>query len=349
MKATTCMSLAVSLFTLISSACAPVDPGDVDEGDFTAESQQAQIIANGMSLNGMSLNGQSLNGQSLNGMSLNGQSLNGMSLNGSNLGGTTSTNIPVSGSDLEGAEIQGTYSNGTPVTLTIESVKESLTDPGLWLYTVAHGTGESKRYPCDTDSEGRPIQSIALAGRWDYTSGTATGGDHVADTAAVTFSCLGSTLAKCAVDLGYKPWLTVDETDGQTTASRSLREFHQACTRMLRADYCGDGVGHTFSHVPVNVWDNFGIQDPDVVPPSWLEDAEWSADGAACIANFRYDPNGDTTDYIDLNCPERVNGSFSCFGASSTFFTQHGYNTPMASRSLIRNEFDYDYVQQNGP
>ena len=118
---------------------------------------------------------------------------------------------------------------------------------------------------------------------------------------------------------------------------------------MLRADYCGDGVGHTFTNVPVNVWDNFAIQDPDTVPPTWLEDAEWSAGGAVCIENFRYDPNGDTTDYIDTNCPERVNGSFSCFGASSTFFTQHGFNTPMASRSVIRNEFDYDYVQNNAP
>jgi len=343
------MSLAVSLFTLVSSACAPADSGEDADSDFTLESQLAQVIANGMSLNGMSLNGQSLNGQSLNGMSLNGQSLNGMSLNGFLLQGTTSGGTPVAGTALEGAEIHGTYSNGNPVTFTIESVKQSATDPSLYLYTLVNGSGESRRYPCDTDSEGAAIPSIPLAGRWDYSSGTATGGSWVDDPDAVTFSCLGSTLAKCAVDLGYKPWLTVDETDGQTITTRSMRDLHQACTRMLRADYCGNGVGHTFNHVPVNVWDNFDVQDPDTVPESWLEDAEWSATGAVCIENFRYNPNDEASNYVLANCPSRINGSFICFGSTSTFFTQYGYTEDMSTRSLIRNEFDYEYVLEHSP
>jgi hypothetical protein len=36
---------------------------------------------------------------------------------------------------------------------------------------------------------------------------------------------------------GYKPW-------GHAPEGTSLAAYYQTCVRLVRADYCGDGVGH---------------------------------------------------------------------------------------------------------
>jgi hypothetical protein len=81
------------------------------------------------------------------------------------------------------------------------------------------------------------------------------------------------------VRLGYKPWK--NSRDGV-----SLWELHQACTRMLRADYCGDGTPHTRDGTRVEVYDTMGIQSPE--PDSGLSfEAGWRADGAVCVRKVR--------------------------------------------------------------
>jgi ADYC domain-containing protein len=39
------------------------------------------------------------------------------------------------------------------------------------------------------------------------------------------------------VRFGYKPW--------REAAGKPRWDYHQACVRMVRADYAGDGIGHT--------------------------------------------------------------------------------------------------------
>ena len=51
----------------------------------------------------------------------------------------------------------------------------------------------------------------------------------------LTLACEGGAITKC-IRWGYQPW-------AQHSGS-SLKELHQACTRMARADYCGTGLGH---------------------------------------------------------------------------------------------------------
>lgn len=56
-------------------------------------------------------------------------------------------------------------------------------------------------------------------------------------------------IAKC-VDMGYKPWTSAAD------------ELHQACVRMVRADFCGDGVPFTVDGTAIDVQDWTGVQTP---------------------------------------------------------------------------------------
>jgi len=252
---------------------------------------------NGMSINGMSLNGMSLNGMSLNGMSLNGMSLNGMSLNGSQLGGVTGGGQAVSGSGLVGATMVGQLSGGGSLSLRIDSAS-TLAGPNsdVWAYGVSYQTDDGWNPLCGT-SGGAPVLAVPLTGTWNYGVGVAGGGSWSSNGSAFTFGCRGTALAKC-VELGYKPW--------QTVAGTSMRSYHQACTRMLRADYCGDGTSWTTDGTPINLYDDLDIQTDAA---SWLVDAEWDADGALCTNNIRDFQSGTPACVADLHDDEC--GNFS--------------------------------------
>jgi hypothetical protein len=103
---------------------------------------------------------------------------------------------------------------------------------------------------------------ILLQGEWDMKTGDYLGGDRV------TFACRGDVLAKC-VEWGYEPWLSEEHAD-----------LHQACTRMARADYCGDGVPMTVDGTSIDIYDTLGIQTQET---RWPVEAEWGPEGATCI------------------------------------------------------------------
>ena len=250
------------------------------------------VSLNGMSINGMSINGMSINGMSINGMSINGMSINGMSINGSELTGVTSGG-PVSGTGLVGATIVGQLSSGASLSLRIDAAG-ALAAPNtdVWAYEVSIDTDTGWEPLCGTDAGGTPIRAIPLAGTWNYQAGVAGGGSWTASSSLYTFGCRGAALAKC-VEYGYKPWQTVGGT--------SLRDHHQACTRMLRADYCGDGSSWTANGTPINLYDDVGLQSDDA---SWLVDAEWTANGAICTNNIRDFQPGSPTCVEDLHDPD---------------------------------------------
>jgi hypothetical protein len=241
------------------------------------------ISLNGISLNGISLNGISLNGISLNGISLNGISLNGISLNGTSLNGISLNGISLNGTDFTGALVSGQLSDGTGLALRIDGITVD-PDPAnsdLLLYAVSYQTTSGWSPLCGSDpATGMPVRATAVAGRWNYQSGVPGGGSPIPDATAFTFACLNSVIAKC-LEAGYKPWVT--------RGGVPLGDHHTACTRLLRADYCGDGTANTVNGTPVNLYDDLAIQTDSV---GWPFEAEWGTQGARCVKRPRF---GDTS------------------------------------------------------
>jgi hypothetical protein len=305
-----------------------------------AEESSSIIASNGTSINGVGINGVGINGVGINGTSINGVGINGVGINGTSLVGTGLNGQTLQGDDFVGAALTAYLADGTTVALHIDAAAPSPSDPEIWYYTVTYqGTGGAWTGLCGLDAQGQPIPVIAHAGRWDASVETPTGGSWIDDPALFTFACQRSTVAKCT-ELGYKPWKTIQECDGANCQTRSLRAWHQACTRMIRADYCGNGKSLTHNGVPINVWDDFSIQTQAQVPSDWTNDAEWGPDGAVCIRDYRLNNTGDSASYVAQHCVHNKNGKFGCFGGKSTFFTSNGFSTPLEERSLIRNQSD---------
>jgi hypothetical protein len=245
---------------------------------------------NGQSLNGQSLNGQSLNGQSLNGESVNGPnpgffvlsvSLDGVVLSdGRPLNSTTLTSSVFSGTSggttytgaqMIGAQFHATRGDGSSVTLRIDSLRAPVPPSTATFYGISYLEQDGQWYPtCKNSVDG--LMSVALNGTWNHELGTHDGGAHSDDPTKFTLSCetIGA-LAKC-VSLGYEPWRTINGVQ--------LAQHHQACVRLLRADYCGNGISYTTNGMLLNLYDGVGFQSDT---NTWGLEAEWDADGARCI------------------------------------------------------------------
>jgi hypothetical protein len=134
---------------------------------------------------------------------------------------------------------------------------------------------------------------MVLGGVWDEK------GAHHDVAGKVTFACETGDLSKC-VGWGYKPWMSRD--------GRSLADGHQACTRMARADYCGDGQTHTKERTMIEYYDTMGL-NPRLTtavkgwdPKLASFEAAWAPDGASCLARTRH---GESLEAIVKECPNR--------------------------------------------
>jgi uncharacterized protein YjbI with pentapeptide repeats len=246
----------------------------------------AVVASNGRRLNGRRLNGRRLNGQSLNGLSLDAVSfsgseldrkpLTGLQLNGSQLVGVAHNSQSVAGTQFSGASLAGVLSDGSTLPLRIDNVSTGTgSDSDIWFYDVSYQSDEGWLPLCDTDSSGAPLSAIALAGTWDYSEGTNTGGSWTPSSTTFTFGCRMTAVAKC-VEAGYKPWASYQ--------GESLRNYHQACTRLIRADYCGNGRSWTLDGRMINVYDALGVQKDT---ERWTFEAEWTGSGARCLSGMR--------------------------------------------------------------
>ncbi len=82
----------------------------------------------------------------------------------------------------------------------------------------------------------------------------------------------------------------------------SLADYHQACTRMARADYCGNGISHTQDGTEIDLYDRLGIQQL-TKDSGMVFEAAWGKDGAVFIARTRY---SETLVQIQQDCPEKL-------------------------------------------
>lgn len=107
----------------------------------------------------------------------------------------------------------------------------------------------------------------------------------------VSFACTAGAKGKCIMR-GYRPWAT-------SAAGVPLAPYFEACIRMMRADYCGDGQSNTVEGVRIESWDNLGIR---TAKPSLPLESAWSATGAVCVARSRV-PSLATLATIVNRCP----------------------------------------------
>ncbi len=201
-----------------------------------------------------------------------------------------------------GIVFHATLDDGDDVLLRVESVETSEAGPQAYLRYVVTYASESGWMPlCGGDAAGNPGRAVPLNGRWNYQEGVSGGGDFLADDDIFTFACEGHVLAKC-VDMGYPPWAQgkLCDANRKNCVSSTLAPWHQACTRLMRADFCGDGTSWTQDGTMVSVHDGIGIRaDQD----SWSLEAEWDENGARCAARDRINANLDPPCMAALNLP----------------------------------------------
>ena len=280
------------------TALAGCDPDLIDIGDV---GDDGDIAERGMQLNGFQLNSFRLNSFRLNGYWLGPSDQNNIKLAQAHFAGgpkitqawlvggelhvATELGDEVSGGQLGGAQLvfdmikDGVYMPGESAKIVSAKLLEGTSD--VWLYDLLVQDEKDQWQPLCVDKNNAPTEAILLTDLWDPTTGSRI---SPRPSGAVTLACRGAALAKC-VEWGYAPWRVHDGV--------SLAETHQACTRAVRADYCGDGTPHTVNGVEIHVKDPLGIQKEDLSIPHVVE-AEWGPGGALCL-------NDENTRLADAN------------------------------------------------
>ena len=80
-----------------------------------------------------------------------------------------------------------------------------------------------------------------------------------------------------------------------------LRDVYNACIRMVRADYCGNGTPTTKDGQRIDIYDDLGIQTHENETAMDFE-AGWSADGAVCVRHIRVKANASLESLVAA-CP----------------------------------------------
>lgn len=181
----------------------------------------------------------------------------------------TTTGEVLSAGQLAGAVlhfrvVEGSLGKYRSRKVKIAGVAPLVSDSDVLLYRLQIRDEPGPWQPLCVDELGLPTEAILIGDAWNPETG-----DRISPRpdSIVTMACRHAALAKC-VEWGYLPWEHGD--------------YHQACTRAVRADYCGDGTPHTHDGVMIHVLDDLGIQDVDPGVPYALE-AEWGPDGATCL------------------------------------------------------------------
>jgi hypothetical protein len=196
---------------------------------------------------------------------------------------------------IVGTVLQGTASDGKPVEVAICGAEPSAEDPEVVWYRIEAWNAVAQEWenPCVALARVPDPRALAVGGVWDAS------GTHHDAPGRITFACENGAITKC-IGWGYKPWAS---RDGQ-----SLADYHQACTRMARADYCGNGRSHTHENTPLDIYDRLGVLERTTESSAAWDtarasfEAAWAPDGATCLARTR---DGRAMETILQECPNR--------------------------------------------
>ncbi|HYO52592.1 ADYC domain-containing protein [Archangium sp.] len=226
---------------------------------------------------------------------------------------------------LVGAVLQGTASDGQPVEVALCGGEPAPHDPTMVRYQIEvwNAVSASWENPCIATSRVPSPRALAVWGVWDET------GARRDVPGKFTFACENGAIAKC-IDWGYKPWAKKD--------GHSLADLHQACTRMARADYCGDGRSHTREDNPIDMYDSLQVLTRTTEAVAGWEparasfEAAWTPEGAACLARTR---DGRAVETVLAKCPGRFEvGTKDLGGGDRCTVRRKGGGTEAA---LLRN------------
>ena len=269
--------------------------------------------------------GRGLNGRSWNMDVLDGRLVVAVSLKGVRFDKGPAKNLKLDGTKFKGAKdaVGATFTakldNGATLPLQVFGVTTRGSPKAAYdAYEVRYPADGEWKPLCGLDEAGAPVLAIPLAGRWDYQEGVPTGGAHIEEPDVFTFACEDRVLAKC-VAMGYAPWLEgfICDTGKKACTKTTLAPWHQACTRAMRADYCGDGTSYTLDGEWTLVYDGVGIRyDTE----DWVLEAEWDEDGARCLSHVRLATLG------QVHCADRlvseVCGEMSHFESGTLLMTE---------------------------
>jgi hypothetical protein len=238
------------------------------------------------------------------GASLGGSSLSNLHVEDgelvAQLGGVTLRGMELAGALLSARVVDATT---TPPTVTYVEHRIAAVQPELetrdltpagrtFLYTVEKYDGAAGAWVpfCQVaDPDGLHV-AIPIAAVWDEHA------NRVASTTEFTFACTTGAIGKC-YRWGYRPWLSAG---GDPEVMRNL---HQACVRMARADYCGDGVPHTRTGTPIVIWDTVGPFQTYEHIPGFVFEAGWGPAGAVCMNHERWRIAGEPG---QIDCGDRL-------------------------------------------
>jgi hypothetical protein len=200
--------------------------------------------------------------------------------------------------EVEGAQFRLVGANGAPVpqealpgtilalgdgsgrrrAIRVDAVESDARDPAgeIMLYALSEQDPSGAwRNICLPDREGRRL-GFPLAGRF-----TADGRYELAP-GKLLITCTGGAEGKC-VRFGYKPWRHAPD-------GTPLLPYYQACVRLVRADYAGDGRGTTRNGQPIDIYDSLGLQEP-ANDAAYEFEAGFGPLGAVCVRHVRVKEN----------------------------------------------------------
>jgi hypothetical protein len=175
---------------------------------------------------------------------------------------------------LPGAILNLGDGSGAQRRIRIDAVEHDARDPSgeLVLYALSEQVADGGWVnACEPDPDGRRL-GFPLRGAFT------PDGTYQPAHPGILITCTGGSEGKC-VRFGYKPWRTLPD-------GTSLTPYYQACVRLVRADYGGDGVGHTRNGTPIDIFDRIGIQRDETAPGMTFE-AAFDPEGAVCVAHPR--------------------------------------------------------------
>jgi hypothetical protein len=279
------------------------------------------VEQHGINMQGINMQGINMQGINMQGINMQGINMQGFALGNATLSGASLANLRVVKGELvaerNGVTVRGTGLTGAELLADVTDVNGGATQLAYRIASVQAevgndptGTGNTYLYnveqwvdgangwqpACGVDADGRRA-AIPVAALWNETA------SRVESTTHFTFACTTGVIAKC-YRWGYRPWLT-------GYGGANFADYHQACTRMARADYCGNGTPHTREGTAINVWDRLPapgpIQKHGLLPPlGMLFEAGWSPHGAVCMSRARWLLDSLLQLEIANACPDRL-------------------------------------------